>query len=252
MNIGLIGDIHANLPALEAVLAELDSYGVDKIFDVGDLVSYGPFPDEVIRLVQERGIVSIQGNRDRDVYDFNQRRASPRHDGGKLSRAEMKSLSYGWAYSRLTVKEIHYLKSLPERLSVCIDSHRLLMVHSTIRPEIPPLRPDTPGSEFQKIALEVAEDIIAFGHTHAPFVKEVAEKLFVNTGSVGRPGDGDPRATYVLLTIESEQVAAEVKRVSYDLDRTVEAVYKSGLPDEFALMFIQGRQLDDVVGLGER
>ncbi|MFC1716152.1 metallophosphoesterase family protein [Candidatus Poribacteria bacterium] len=252
MNFGLIGDIHANLPALEAVLVELDSYGVDRIFDVGDLVSYGPFPNEVIHLVQERGIVPIQGNRDRDVYDFHQAEALPRNNGGKLSRAQMKSLSYGWTYSKLTAGELHYLRSLPERLSVCIDSHRLLMVHSTVRPKIPPLRPDTPESEFQKVALEVAEDIIAFGHTHASFVREVAGKLFVNTGSVGRPGDGDPRAAYALLTIESGQVVAKVRRVSYDLGKTVEAVYKSDLPDEFALMFIQGRQLDDVVGLGER
>lgn len=249
MNFGLIGDIHANLPALEAVLAEMDAYGIDRIFDVGDLVSYGPFPNEVICLSRDRGIVSIQGNRDREVYESHRADMRTRRNGGELSLAEMKSLSYEWTYTRLTVEELDYLRSMPERLSICVDSHRLLMVHSTIRPETPQLRPDTPESEFQEVALEVAEDIIAFGHTHIPFVREVAGKLFVNTGSVGRPGDGDPRAAYVLLTLESERITAQVRRVSYDLDRAVAAVYRSDLPDQFALMFMRGRKLDDVVEL---
>jgi hypothetical protein len=121
------------------------------------------------------------------------------------------------------------------------------MIHDKIQPQIPQLRESTPDLQFEEAAAMVEEDIIVFGHTHIPFARKIAGKLFVNTGSVGRPGDGDPNAGYALLAVESERIEAQIKRVSYDVDRTVKAVYESHLPDIFALMFTQGRKLDDII-----
>lgn len=240
--IGLISDVHANLPALEVVLAELDARGVDGIFNAGDLVCYGPSPNEVIHLLREREIVSIYGNRDREVYEF-----PLRYERYKENLHPLKFRAYEWTYNELVEQNLEYLKSLPERVSVCVNSHKLLMVHDRIHPEIPQLKPDTSDAQFEEIAAGVEEDIIVFGHTHIPFAREVAGKIFVNTGSVGRPGDGDIRAGYVVLEILEGQIAARIKRVGYDVDRTVKTIYESDLPDEFALMFQQGRKLDDII-----
>ena len=242
MRFGLIGDIHGNLPALETVLKELDACSVEGIFDVGDLVCYGPFPNDVVRLARQRGIVSIQGNRDRQVYEFHTPTSLP--PNGELTAAQMKVLAYEWAHNSLTDENLDYLKSLPECLSEPVGSHRLLMLHSM------PLHPDSPDSEFGETASKVEEDVIAFGHTHIPFVVKTAGKLFANTGSVGRPADSDPRAAYVLLTVEPERIEAQVKRVAYDVQRTMEAVYQSDLANAFANMFAQGRKLDDIVKSG--
>ncbi len=242
--IGLISDVHANLPALETVLAELDARGVDGIFNAGDLVCYGPSPNEVIHLLREREIVSIYGNRDREVYEFPMRCKEYRENLHPL-----KFRAYEWTYSELNEENLDYLKSLPERVSVSVNSHKLLMVHDRIYPQIPQLKPDTPDAQFEESAASVEEDIIIFGHTHIPFAKKIAGRLFVNTGSVGRPGDGDPRAGYVVLEISEGQIAARIKRVSYDVGKTVKTIYKSDLPDKFALMFQQGRKLDDIMVL---
>ncbi len=242
MRFGLISDTHANLPALEVVLAELDAYGVDRIFDAGDLVNYGPFPNEVISLLQERGVLSIQGNRDREVCE-----SLCKNEAFRAKMHPLKLRCCEWTDNTLTADSRRYLKSLQESESVSVNSHDLLMVHSKIRPEISQLRPDTPDSEFEKAAAAVEEDVIVFGHTHIPFVKEIAGKIFVNTGSVGRPGDGDPRAGYALLTVESEDVTAQIKRVEYDVDRAIRALYKSGLPNELYLTFKSGIKLDDII-----
>jgi len=240
--IGLISDVHANLAALEAVLAELDARGVERIFNAGDLVCYGPSPNEVIHRLREREIVSIYGNRDREIYEF-----PLRYKRYKENLHPLKFRAYEWTYNELTGENLDYLKSLPERVSMRVNSHELLMVHDRIHPEIPQPRPDTPDTQFRESASCVEEDIIVFGHTHIPFSREVAGKLFVNTGSVGRPGDGDPRAGYVVLEISGGQIATRIKRVSYDIDGTIRTIYESDLPDKFALMFQQGRKLDDII-----
>ncbi len=242
--IGLISDVHANLPALEIVLAELDVRGVDGIFNAGDLVCYGPSPNEVIHLLREREIVSIYGNRDREVYEF-----PLRYEKYKQNLHPLKFRAYEWTYNELTKENLQYLKSLPEQVSVGVNSHKLLMVHDRIHPQMPQPKPNNPNAQFEEIAASVEEDIIVFGHTHIPFVRQVAGKLFVNTGSVGRPGDGDIRAGYVVLEISEGRTAARIKRVGYDVDRTVKTIYESDLPDEFALMFQQGRKLDDIMVL---
>jgi len=243
--IGLISDVHANLPALETVLAELDARGVDGIFNAGDLVCYGPSPNEVIHLLREREIVSIYGNRDREIYEFPLRCKEYR---GNLH--PLKFRAYEWTNNELTKENLQYLKSLPERVSVGVKSHRLLMVHDRVHPEVPQPKPDTPDIRFEEIAASVEEDIIVFGHTHIQFAKEIAGILFVNTGSVGRPGDGDIRAGYVVLEISEGQIAPRIKRVGYDVGKTVKAIYESDLPDEFGLMFQQGRKLDDIIDSG--
>jgi len=243
--IGLISDVHANLPALETVLAELDARGVDGIFNAGDLVCYGPSPNEVIHLLRKREIMSIYGNRDREIYEF-----PLRYERYRENLHPLKFRAYEWTYNELTEENLDYLKSLPERVSMRVNSHKLLMVHDRIHPDIPQPKPDTPDSQFGEIAASVEEDIIAFGHTHIPFVREIAGKLLVNTGSVGRPGDGDPRAGYVVLEISEGQIAARIKRVSYDVDKIARTIYDSHLPAEFALMLEQGRKLDDIIDSG--
>ena len=247
MRIGLIGDIHANLPALRVVLDDLDSISVDMILNAGDLVGYGPFPNQVIDIVRERGIMSIMGNRDMDVCQSSDNPHSVEHSQGTLSAEQLKLASYGCTYRELTPENRLYLKSLPERLTVPIESHKILMVHDRFHPKTPTLRTNMPDSEFKKVAEMVPEDILVAGHTHIPFVRQVANKTFINTGSVGRSADGDIRAAYVLLEVKKDCVTAQIKRLSYDIEETIRAIQTSDLPDEFALMFRYGRELSKLM-----
>jgi len=242
MKFGLISDIHANLPALEAVLAELDACGVERIFDAGDLVNYGPFPNEVISLSRERRILSVQGNRDREVCE-----SLCKTEEFRAGMHPLKIKCCEWTDNALTDDSRAYLKSLRESESVPIGSHRLLMIHDRIRPETPQLRPDTPDADFERAAAAIDDDVLVFGHTHLPFVREIAGKIFINPGSVGRPVDGDSRTCYALLTVDSGSITTRVKRVDYDVDRTIEALYKSGLPNELYLTFKAGIKLDEII-----
>ena len=93
-------------------------------------------------------------------------------------------------------------------------------------------------------------DIVVVGHSHQPFAREVEGVLFINTGSVGRPDDGDPRACYALLAITAERLRVRHHRIAYDMERAVAALRRHGLPEAFAQMVLQGRSLDAVLASG--
>ena len=241
----LISDVHANLPALEAVLRDIESRAdVDATYHLGDLVGYMPWPNETVSLLRERGIVGVAGNYDSTTAtDY-------KHCGCKYEdprQEELSHLSYDWTRRRCSPETKRFLGSLPFRLDVRpagghLSGASLILVHGT--PTLNTLywtedRPDSFCTKMAQAAGANAGDVIAFGHTHKPWHREVEGVLFVNTGSVGRPKDGDWRAGYVLLEVgtaggASVGVRVEVVRVEYDVDRAARAILESELPDDFA------------------
>jgi predicted phosphodiesterase len=236
----LISDIHGNLPALQAVLANIDARGdVDGVYHLGDLGGYAPWPNEVVALLQERRIQGIAGNYDSTVAtDY-------KHCGCKAEspRAEeLSHLGYGWTRSHVSPETKRFLGGLPFRMDLRPNGgHKsrpqLILVHGTPTLNTLYWTEDRPDSFCLKMA-DAAEaregDLIAFGHTHKPWHREVEGIHFVNTGSVGKPKDGDWRAGYVLVEAEEEIGTVEFVRVEYDLERAVEGIMESELPDEFA------------------
>lgn len=244
----LISDIHANLPALEAVLGDIGGRSaVMATYHLGDLVGYAPWPNEVVALIRDRRIPGVAGNYDSTVgTDYKHcgcRYEDPRQE-------ELSHVSYGWTRQHVSGETKNFLAALPFRIDLLpkgghISGPRVILVHGT--PTLNTLywtedRPDDFCLKMASYAGAKSGDVIAFGHTHLPWHREVGGIHFVNTGSVGRPKDGDWRAGYVLLDGGDGPVHVEFVRVPYDLDRTAEAIRKSDLPDEFAEYLRTGGQ----------
>lgn len=240
MRIALLSDVHANLPALEAVLAEIEARGVDAVYHLGDLVGYAPWPDETVARVRAAGIAGIAGNYDSTVA------TGYKHCGCRYEDARQEALShesYAWTRAHVSEETRRYLAALPFRLDLRprgghVAGPRLVLVHGT--PTLNTLywtedRDDDFCRTMAAHAALRAGDAIAFGHTHRPWTRVVDGIRFVNTGSVGRPKDGDPRAGYALLTVgEAGPPEVETVRVAYDVERAAAAILASDLPDDFA------------------
>ena len=240
MRDALISDIHANLPALQAVLAAIGGEGnIDGIYHLGDLVGYGPWPNEVVELLAQANISGIAGNYDSTVA------AGYKHCGCRYEdpkQEELSHLSFAWTLEHTRDAAKRALGALPFRMDLRPNGGHtsgpaVILVHGT-----PVLntaywtedRPESFCTQMAHIAGAKAGDVIAFGHTHLPYHREVEGIHFVNTGSVGRPKDGDWRAGYILLDVSASGVRVDFRRVEYDLQAATEAIRASTLPHFFA------------------
>jgi predicted phosphodiesterase len=209
MKVALIGDIHANLPALEAVLAHIREQDIDGIWNVGDFVGYGAFPEEVVQLfwkaeeLQNPHVLNIIGNYDLKVLKFKEKKKKWRK-----KKHPDKYQAFKWAYESLSKKSRKYLRFLSKEIRLKVKGKRILLTHAS------------PAS--------------------------VDGVWFINPGSVGRPDDGDPRASYAVLEIAPDSIDVHHYRVEYDTERAASAIRKRELPEAFAEMVLQGRSLDEV------
>ena len=238
--LALISDIHANLPALRAVLADIDDRAnVDAVYHLGDLTGYAPWPNEVVSLLRDRAIAGISGNYDSTVatdYKHCGCRADTPHD------EELSHISFEWTRSHVTPETKKYLGTLPFRLDIRpfgghVSGPTITLVHGNQTLNTVYVTEDRSDAFLEKMAKDLGsrpQDVVCFGHTHKPWQRVVEGVQFVNTGSVGRPKDGDPRAGYVLLTTEGSGVRVEFVRVAYDVDEAARAIRESELPAEFA------------------
>ena len=245
MRCALISDIHANLPALEAVLADIDGREFDATYHLGDLVGYAPWPNEVVSVLAERGVGGVAGNYDSTVA------ADHEHCGCRYEDARQEALShesYEWTRAHVSPETKRLLGALPFRIDVRpLGGHasgpRLVLLHGNPVLNTVYWTADRSDAFCAKMAEHVgarAGDVIAFGHTHVPWLREVGGVHFVNAGSVGRPKDGDARACYAAIELGGRDPAIEHVRVPYDVSRAVAAVRDSDLPDEFATMLETG------------
>jgi len=240
MRYALLSDIHANLPALEAVFADLDTRDdVDAVYHLGDLVGYGPWPDEVVQLLQERAVPGVAGNYDSTTANDYVHCGCRYED---VRQEELSHVSYEWTRAHISAGTKRYLGALPFRIDVRplgghVAGPRLILLHGN-----PVLNTVYwTADRTDRFCVQMAEnvnaksgDVIAFGHTHMPWHREIGGVHFVNTGSVGRPKDGDARAGYALVGMDGSGVTVEMVRVQYDVERTAAAIVAGDLPDEFA------------------
>ncbi len=248
MKYALISDIHANLPALEAVLADIARRpGVAATYHLGDLVGYAPWPDETVALLERAGISGVAGNYDSTVAtDY-------KHCGCRYEdpvQEQLSHLSYEWTRANVAAVTKRALAALPFRIDLLPGGGhragpRIILVHGTPTLNTVYWTEDRSDEFCLKMAAQAgarAGDAIAFGHTHKPWHREIEGVHFINTGSVGRPKDGDWRAGYVLLEVGQGELGVEVVRVEYDLDRAMRGIRESTLPAEFAEYLRTGGQ----------
>ncbi|MBW8682835.1 metallophosphoesterase family protein [Chitinophaga rhizophila] len=240
MTIAIFSDVHANLPALEAFFEDVKQYGPDAIYCLGDLIGYNIWPNEVIAELRKRKIATIAGNHDIKVK-------------GSKPGAEKSAKSY--AYDIINELSKEYLDALPAHLRVTFqlngDQLTLLLVHGSPRSINEYLYEETDLDTMTSIFTEENADIICFGHTHKPYhrvipINHAKGKRFahaINTGSVGKPKDGDSRGSYVLIRINENSsgtdingVDVEIKRFVYDVAVAAAAIENSPLANELADM----------------
>jgi putative phosphoesterase len=224
--VAAIYDVHGNLPALEAVLAELESLKPD-LFVVGGDVVAGPMPTEVMdRLVTlgERTCF-VRGNADREVvaaYD-------DRLHADPIDVADPAERVAAYAASRIDRKHRDLLASFAEHLIVEVEGlGQVLFCHGSPRSDEEILTAATTEGRLREILIGVDQDLVVCGHTHAQFDRLVGGKRVVNAGSVGMPYQGKPVGAFWLLLGAG---GVSLRRSDYDLDRAVRRIRATGYPD---------------------
>jgi len=229
--VAVITDIHANLAALEAALQRIEDLGIERTFCGGDLVGYGPHTNEVCALVEARGIPTIYGNYDyaigRDLTDCGCAYVDQRD-------RDLGQQSVDWTLAHTTPQAKAFMRDLPFDLRFVVGDADVHLVHGSPRKVNEYLFEDKPARLYERLAAAEDADVLVFGHTHKPWIREFAGVLFVNCGSVGKPKDGDPRAAFALLEADGDRVRAHIERVEYDAGAVARELSAAGLPAEFA------------------
>jgi len=209
VKLGLLTDIHANAPALEAVLADMPP--VDELVCVGDIIGYNPMPGACVERVQSVATTVVQGNHDRAVETPDQYLGNPpAHAGLKYARQRLSDQQRDWLQTRprtATVADGEYL---------VVHSHPTNQGEYVFPEDVPALRPLI--DEYTGVIL---------GHTHLQHETTVEGRRIINPGSVGQPRDGDRRAAYAVL--DTEQDTVDLYRTAYDIDRVYHEIAISDL-----------------------
>jgi len=236
MRVAILSDIHGNLLALEAVLADMNSAGpFDHVVVAGDLVWAGPRPAEVVDRVMSLGATVIQGNTDA----FFHAKPDDAPDGKEASRF---SVHLAWMREQLGKERVAYLRKLPFSHRITPPAgpgHDLLIVHANPHDLERSISLRTSEAELDELLLEAGQapswQALAFGHVHTPFTRTWRDRLLVNVASAGLPMDGDPRAAYAILTWEGDAGKggawrAEHRRVIYRQAIVAHEMRTGGLP----------------------
>ncbi|HYM39323.1 MAG TPA: metallophosphoesterase family protein [Thermoplasmata archaeon] len=216
MRIALLADIHSNLPALEAVLRDVEAVGVYQIWVAGDLVGYNPWPNQVLAILRERKVRAIRGNHDRAALS-----------GDTSWFNELAAAAVRWTRIVLTPASVGYLTSLEDRVRVALPDGTVAMYHGSPRNDDEYVMPWAADEALVKVA---AAPFVILGHTHVPMAFSTRYGILVNPGSVGQPRDRDPRAAWALL--ETATGGVEQRRVPYDIGKVIAEIHKAGLPPE--------------------
>jgi putative phosphoesterase len=242
MRIALLSDIHANLPALVAVLDDVQGQEISEIWNLGDLIGYNPFPDDVVRMLQSLpNVTSIVGNYDLKVLAFGKNQSK-----WKGIKSPAKFFSFQWTAKHISRSTRAFIKKLPQQLRREVEGSNFLLTHGSPAANDESLLPETPEERFQALAKIAQADVVLFGHSHRFFTRKSDGVIFINPGSVGRSFDGDYRASYAVLDISPGKVDVTNRRVEYNLKRNIEQMTKERFPEELIRSISLGRSLDDL------
>jgi phosphoesterase, MJ0936 family len=230
MKIAVISDVHGNVDALSTFLEDVVTENVDTIICLGDLVGYGPYPNEVISLIRKKHIVCIKGNYDNSVVD---------NEYSYIRETAINSFSLPWTVNELTEENRLFLQNLPSTMTLTIGDKELLFVHGSPNKINEYLLKNADNT--LNIMNSINEDILFCAHTHIPDIKEFSNKLYINCGSIGKPKISRPNITYCLFNIDSEGiVSTNIKEIPYTFNNLVKRMHELNYPKELILSFETG------------
>lgn len=237
-NVTIFGDIHGNLPALEAVLFDIEARDLSSLYCLGDLVGYGTFPNEVIAAIRERNIPTLMGNYDQGVGNNSD------DCGCAYTSKDAEALgkrSIAWSNQNTTADNKLYLRQLTSQIPLQLDELRVRLVHGSPRKINEYLYEDRPDATMERLLDMVEAEVLVCGHTHIPYHRILPSgRHVVNAGSVGKPKDGNPQACYVVLGVIDNNLSVAFRRVAYDIERATQAIEASDMPSEYAEMLRTG------------
>ncbi len=221
MKIVVVSDIHSNDVAFEAVLEDMPD--TEHLLCAGDVVGYNTRPNRVVELVREHTVECVMGNHDAGI-------AGRRRMAGKPLRAMR------WNKDELTAENREFVENLPDEYRETLDGVAIYMTHGSPR--------DNHGEYVYRPGYSLLQffedepDLIILGHTHVPMVEQVNDTVVLNPGSVGQPRDGDERASYAVVDLDTLDV--DIRRVRYDIDRVAEEVAEE-IADQYGQRLYLGK-----------
>lgn len=232
MKIAVISDIHGNIYALMKTFEDIDLQKVDMTICLGDLVGYGPHPNEVIALIKRRAIPCLKGNYDASVVD---------DDFTFIRNNSVNSFALPWASNEVRTSNKYYLSSLPTFLDYDINGVKIKFTHGSPNTINEYLYEDKENTK--NIMENLKEDILVCGHTHIPSYKKFNNKLFINPGSVGKPKIGRPNITYAILNIdENKNVDVKFRELEYDYQKIVKDAKMLNFPNSLVASYESGTE----------
>lgn len=258
-----ISCIHGNLPALEKALADIEAQRIQSVFCLGDMIGYGPWPNEVISLLQSRNIPCIKGCWEDAVLSLKE------DCGCSFDSPEEKALgekAFAWTQRELNGKSHAFLKTLPKHFEGSFGAGRILLVHGSPKSPYEYLQESTHDLVLIERAASVTCDLLVCGHTHIPFIKDVEgslvvstsqdvggirvpirkelilnSKRIINAGSVGEPRQGGPELSWISLDVDSGE--AEIHYCSYDMGKTLDGMRKKSIPQTMIERFEASQEM---------
>ena len=231
--IALLSDVHANAEALERVIDDAETRGADIFLNAGDSVGFGASPNEVVQLLAENDVLSVKGNFDLEVLN------------GTGNAKGDKKFAYTFTQKKLAKAAQSYLSSLPSELRLKVAGKTLLLTHGSPGDINEQIQSDSSDEKFLEWTKKAKADLVVVGHSHEQFWHQTVNTDFINPGSVGRPGDGNPQTAYAMLTFNPLKV--ELIRLDYKAQDAAKTMREVGLPESYAQMLLSGVSLDFIL-----
>lgn len=228
MRIALFGDVHGNLTALRAVVADMDALGVERRICLGDLAFRGPEPREVVAAVAEMRLEAVVvGNTDQWLFQGFPEGFAPGEE-----RMRQLETYRAWCLERLDAASLDWLHRLSLRHTTSLGELAVCAVHSSPRSTEDWYPSSLSDQELERIFEGApASDVLVYGHIHTPFLRRIHGRWLANAGSVGNPLDGDARASYLLIEAEGGSVTLSIRRVRYDVEQAARVAAERGFPN---------------------
>lgn len=225
MRLALVADIHSNLPALKAASDIIEGMGAGAIICAGDIVGYGPFPNECCSWVAEACSTCIAGNHDRSALSKDVSGMNPFAAAASI-----------WTAERLDPRSRDFLSGLRDSARFRAGDVSVKVFHGSPSDPVEYVEEEMVSED---LLARCDSDVLVLGHTHVPFVKRFSNGMVVNPGAVGQPRDGDPRGSLAML--DTERLSCDVVRFEYPINEVADSIRSEGLPHILAERLSIGR-----------